>query len=192
MTSRSTAFINAIANSKERVASFIYPSFCLHCDLKIESQKKLCSVCMDLMEFSSTASSYESATFQAVGPALCLVKAAKGPFAEETAKSLAAFMALQQQKLGWPFPDYVCPSPTDPFHKLLAFHLSSFLSVPYLRVLRPSKIFCEYRLRKTPCLSDKILLIVSLYKEDPEEFFVLHEADPGQIFFLSVIDGERS
>ena len=174
---------------KEKIASFIYPSHCIHCNEKIESHKWLCFFCAGQIEFAKSVNSNKSATLLSLGSASSFLKAAKGPFAEEVAKAMAAFMVMQVERLGWPLPDAICPSPRDPFNLLLSKHLSIFLNIPRVQALKLPGLFSPpgYKWKKTPYLSDQKLLIVDTIALDPEEFSILKEAGVMDVFYLSFV-----
>ena len=189
MKSLSTALSGVITPLKEKIASFIYPSHCIHCNEKIESHKWLCSFCAGQIEFAQATSVNKSSTLLSLGSSLSFLKAAKGPLAEEVAKAMAAFMVMQLERLSWPLPDTICPSPRDPFNILLSKHLSIFLNVTMIQALKLPGLFSPpgYKWRGTPYLSDQRLLIVDTIILDPKEFSILEEAGIMDSLYLSFV-----
>ncbi len=189
MKSLNTVLSGAVRTLKEEVLSFIYPSHCIHCNERVESDQWICLFCKDLIEFAEPTNSHKSATLQSLGSAGSFLKAVQTPLADKVAKAIAAFMVMQLQRLNWPLPDRICPSPKDPFNLLIAKHLSFFLSIPATTVLKLPGFFSlpGYQWRRTPCLSDQRLLVVDMVLPDLEEFDILKEADPKEIFYLSFV-----
>ena len=170
----------------EEVVSFIYPSNCLHCGEKILSNRCLCSLCLNQLEFLERLEERKNTTFSSLGPAASLAYSIKGQASSAIAKSMAAFMVIQFEKLGWDLPDYICPSPEEKSD--LAKEFASFLDIPMLEPLRLKGFFLdEYCWKKTPYLSDKRLLIVGIKLPSVEKFSLLEEAGIKESFFLSFI-----
>ncbi|MES2199581.1 MAG: double zinc ribbon domain-containing protein [Chlamydiota bacterium] len=189
MKNLSTVLNGEITALKESIASFIFPSHCIHCDEKIESRKFLCSSCADQLEFIDATGVRKSATLEPLGSALSFRQAAKGPLAEEVAKTISAYMVIQWQRLKWPLPDIIIPSPKDPFNLLLSKHLSIFLGVSTLQALKFSGFFSpRYQWKATPYLSDQRLLVIDILMPDLKELAILEEACPKEIFYLSLLD----
>lgn len=191
MKSLSIALSGAITGLKTKAVSFVYPALCSHCQEKIESHKWLCALCGEQIELTDPVEGIRSSTVQALGSALSFLKEAKGPLAEEVAKTMAALMVFQLQRLKWSLPDSICPSPRDPFNLLLAKHLSIFLQVPTIRALKSSHFFSPlgYKWRGTPYLSDQKLLIVDILTPNLEELALLEEVCPKEIFYLGFLEG---
>lgn len=155
----------------------------------------VCSSQLELYEGESCCFSpfrTVAVSMEKIGPAISLVNGAKGPLAEEIAKSIAAFMAITLSRKDWVMPDCIVPSPRSlPFSMLLAESLSRFLEIPVLDALRPSSFFYEqkdFRWNHSYAVSDKIVLVVDTRLDPFEEGFqILEEAAIKEAFFLSFI-----
>lgn len=161
----------------------------MHCEEKIESHQWLCRSCVDQIEFIEAVDGNKSSTLQPLGSALAFPRAAKGPLAEEVAKTMAAYMVIQFQRLKWPLPDYILPSPREPFNLLLSRQLSIFLEIPVIQALKLPSFFSPpgYQWKGTPYVSDQNLLIVDMLMPNLDDFEILKEAAIKNSFYLSFI-----
>ncbi len=159
----------------------------MHCEEKIESHKWLCSSCVGQIEFVEAVDGNKSSTLQSLGSARAFQRASKGHLAEEVAKTMAAYMIIQFQRLKWPLPDYILPSPRDPVNLLLAKHLSTFLEIPMIQALKQPGFFSPpgYKWKGTSYLSDQNLLIVDILMPNLDDFAILKEAAIKEGFYLS-------
>jgi hypothetical protein len=174
---------------KEKVASFIYPSYCIHCEEKVASHRWLCPFCAEQIEFVEAVATRNSATLKPLGSSLSFQKVLTAPCFDEVAKTMAAFMVIQLSKLSWPPLDCICPSPRDPFNLILAKHLSLFLKVPVIQALKLPSMFISsgYRWRGRPCLSDMKVLVVDTVPIREGDFAILEEAAIKGSYYLSFI-----
>ena len=177
---------------KEALASFVFPSRCLHCEEEVKSRQLLCLFCSSLLEPASfqETGSLNSSSMEPEGPCLSILKAINGPYSEEIAKTMAAFMVVALNRLGWAFPDVIIPSPRDvKFNRLLAKCLSDFLHVPVIEALKMPMFFHldeEFRWKGSFCLSSQRVLVIDSkmdFLADP--YSILDEAGPAERRFLS-------
>jgi hypothetical protein len=197
--------------------SFIFPTYCLHCDQEeIDPSKLFCPSCCQLLElqeikgrcvccFRPSFNEYcdecraEGSTFlkfaaamEHWGPAKVFSAhpPQKGPVVRE---SMAALMIVQFYRLGWPIPDYILPLPSrNSLHDSLAEILAKHLQVPVSRALKRSFLgACQWRKRCD--FSNKRLLVVAAngsYQTAKMDLWVLQESAPCQIYFLSFSDSK--
>ncbi len=131
----------------------------------------------------------EATALEPEGPSLSLVKARNGPYTEEIAKTMAAFMVVALGRLNWPHPDCIIPSPRDlEFNLLLAHFLSDFLKVPVIEALQgPSFFYPEegFRWKGSPCLvNQKVLLVDTQLNDLRDPFAFLDEAGIEERYLL--------
>lgn len=162
----------------------------MHCKEKVQVNEWLCNICTGYLTFIDKVSLPYLTTLEAEGPALALIQATQSPTAERIAKSMAALMVIQMERLRIALPDVIAifPRQADVFNPLLANSLGQFLSIPVLNPLRaPSYLFPRYRWKDSIPLSDKKVFFISLYKPDPEEIWIVEEAAPQECTFFSFV-----
>lgn len=177
---------------KEALASFVFPSHCIHCEDEVESRKLLCSFCSSLIEQASLEDpfSLSSSALEPEGPCLSLIRAKDGSYSEEIAKTMAAFMVVALGRLDWPIPDCIIPSPRDmKFNLLLARFLSDFIQVPVVEALKVPAAFQReegFLWKRSLCLSDQNVLIIDTQRDiSKDPFVILDEAGIAERYFLS-------
>ncbi len=191
--------------------SFLFPPLCLHCQNSLSADspffcpaclpffelldpERRCSRCFKELEKKGVCTSCRiekrwrlemGAAFEYQGPTATLVKLLKGGHAPYLAKTAAAWLVLQLERLGWPLPDGIIPVPA-PWLKsvwsgkdhaaFIAKELSGFLNVPLIQPVRRKSgeipqgkrnqqqrllLTAEsFRLKHAAKLTDKTLLIV--------------------------------
>ncbi len=154
---------------------------CVHCFSLLEEKKMLCENCaQQKAPYKRVAS-----VFEYLSPAGSLVKALKYQSRVDFAKTLAAFMVIQFEQLGWPRPELIVPAPQTWLRslergfnqsKLIAEHMSEMLEIEMQDVLKrkaggfsQNKLSKEARkdldeslftLKKNADLSDKVILLI--------------------------------
>lgn len=149
----------------------LYPPLCLHCEgLKSNDQQPFCEECASQLDLSDPSGSclvcYQptdckgvlcvgckgksapirgfTSAFDYFGPPATLIRELKYQTNYALADSMAAFLAYQFQRTGWPFPELLVPVPCTLMKRiirgynqavLLAEGLGSFLHVPVAEAL---------------------------------------------------------
>ncbi len=191
--------------------SFLFPPLCLHCQSALSATspffcpaclpffelidpEQRCTRCFKALEKKALCTSCRlekrghvvmGAAFEYQGPTATLVKLLKGGNAPYLAKTAAAWLTLQFERLGWPHPDAIVPVPA-PWLKsvwrgkdhaaFIAQELSGFLKVPLIQPLwrksgdipqgkrnQEQRLLLtaeSFQLKRTAKLADKTLLIV--------------------------------
>jgi competence protein ComFC len=147
-------------------SSLLFPSSCIHCHEELTgSLKLLCSICLPQLELIDPKDrcpvcfadgcicsklgprSYKrlGCCFEYEGPQKSLLKALKYQDKPYLAKSLASFMLLQYEQLGWQLPDYITYIPQSFLRAnlrgynqsaLLAEHFGKLLQIPVVALLK--------------------------------------------------------
>lgn len=150
----------------ESFSCLLFPSSCIHCQGELTgSLKLLCSTCLTQLETidprdrcpicftdgcicSKTGPrSYKrlGCCFEYEGPQKSLLIALKYQDRPYLAKSLASFMLLQYEQLGWQLPDYITYIPQSFLRAnlrgynqsaLLAEHFGNLLQIPVVSLLK--------------------------------------------------------
>ncbi len=150
---------------------------CRHCFTGMEQEDSVCAVCQRKPQrlFPSAF------LFAAEQPLFWLSR-------EEniSSESLAAFVVVQWERLGWPMPDAIVP-----FHKMdaIADLLSSWLHVPYLPLLRKKK--GEWRCEAELIEEGKTLLVLAKSgseKSLDQAASALYETSPKKVYVLSLAE----
>lgn len=148
------------------ILRFVFPPVCIHCQEKTKSPKyPLCPACLELLTFAEPKQKVsqcgqgikQAAVFEREGPAKTLLLYFQKKQNLGFAPALAAFMAIQLNKLNWPEPEIVIAL-TYPFfwflgesngsNRLLAFHIAQLYGGKFLRDL------------KSGSLTDKNVLVI--------------------------------
>jgi len=106
--------VRVIQKTLESFYDLLFPSFCLHCSQELNSHSKLlCPSCFDLLELLPPEKglmptiSQVGICFESEGPSCSLIRALMEKDMPYLAKSLASFMLIQHQQLGFSLPDRI-------------------------------------------------------------------------------------
>jgi|GEM_PF-1403835 len=125
--------------------NLLFPSFCLHCNQKIDSSQLLCLTCVQLLNILPFDGRLLITFSTEIGPAKHLLHALKSGKAPLLAKGLAGFMGMQYLLCDLPQPEGIIPVPQSLFRSLqvgynpsflLAHHLGNILNAPVLSPLK--------------------------------------------------------
>jgi len=153
--------------------NFVYPCYCLHCHRSTNvTGQALCEECLALLELvdlqercpSCFSSDYcvedcyclacakrtptldgIASAFDYMGSAKSLIRCLKYSDMPHLSRGIAAYLAVQFSRLGWPWPDVLVPVPVSFFKwiergynqsTLLAQHLGKIIGVPVVEALR--------------------------------------------------------
>jgi hypothetical protein len=129
-------------------------------------------------------------TLEAEGPALSLLGSIKGSTAERMAKSMAALMVIQMDKIGLKMPDIIAvfPGQHDDFNVHLANSLGELLSVKVIEPIKAPSFLCpRYRWKGFYPLSNQRVFFIGLEKPKETECNMIDEAAPKEWIFFSVL-----
>jgi len=198
-----------VTKLKHSLLSFLFPPLCLSCEELVDSSNLLlCNHCASQLELIEPVSrcpkcfsserykcsycartrhpfSGIAASFEYVGPAATLIKKMKYGGLSYLAKTFAACLVTQMERLDWPTPDVIVPVPISFDRKLqrgfnqsvlIAEALSLLINVPTKDVLirsmgeysqsgltnhqRKNLKKNHFYLRKNPQIQDKIILLI--------------------------------